>query len=70
GFSNTISLLELCDLIKLDKEFGEWRQADQKVYYSDISKVKKMLGWEPQVSYKDGVGRLYDWLKANQKLFS
>lgn len=65
GFNNTISLLELCGIIKLDKIFGEWRPADQKVYYSDISKAKKLLGWEPQVSKEEGINRLMEWAKQN-----
>lgn len=61
GHKNTISLLELCDTLGLEKKFGDWRPADQKVYYSDIRKVKDVLGWEPKVSAKEGIERTRLW---------
>lgn len=63
GYENTISLLELCDVLDLDKKFGEWRPSDQKVYYADISKAKKVLGWEPKVSSEEGIKRLTKWTR-------
>lgn len=70
GFDNTISLLELCDMIGLDKVFDKWRPADQKVYYSDISKAKKMIGWEPQFSKQEGITRLLEWAKQNSRFWN
>jgi GDP-L-fucose synthase len=32
----------------------------------DISKLLK-LGWKPQVTLKDGIGRVYEWYKASLK---
>ncbi len=47
----------------------EWRPGDQPVYISDISKARNVLGWQPKISVKQGIGRLYDWVKENQNLF-
>jgi CDP-paratose 2-epimerase len=70
GLRNTISLIELCELLDIKPaEFKDWRPADQKVYYSDIAKAKRVLGWEPKVSPTEGIGRLMSWAKENQKLF-
>lgn len=63
GFKNTLSLLELCKLLKVHPSFGDWRPADQKVYYSDISKIKKLLGWEPTISPEEGIDRLTEWVQ-------
>jgi len=63
GFKNTLSLLELCKLLDIKpSSFGEWRQADQKVFYNDISKAKRVLGWEPVVGPKEGIEHLTNWV--------
>lgn len=70
GPKNTISILELLERLGKnqqlpDMEYSDWRPADQKVYYSDISKAEKILGWKPQVSAEEGIGKLYKWAKEN-----
>lgn len=75
GPFNTLSLLELIQLIekKLNKKvkytFSEWRPGDQKIYVSDISKVKNDIGWEPKISAEDGVFSLIDWINKNENTF-
>lgn len=71
GVDNTISLLELVDLIgtlsgrKPEVKFDDWRPSDQKYYVSDFTKFSKATGWKPAYSTADGVKRLYDWLEQN-----
>lgn len=65
GYNNTISLLELCSKLKIKPKFSDWRPADQKVFYCDITKAKKLLGWSPKVPVNEGLKRLYDWNKKN-----
>jgi len=55
---------------KLSVTFKDWRPGDQKVYVSDIRKVKKELDWEPNVSVEKGVERLFNWVNANKSLFN
>ena len=31
---------------------------------SDNNLIKRVLGWSPQISLKDGMKRTYDWIKA------
>ncbi len=74
GVKNTISLLELLDLIgeisgkKPDVHFDEWRPSDQKYYVSDFTKFQSITGWQPKNSTKEGVSKLYQWLKENADL--
>jgi len=74
GPLNTLSLLELIDRLqaKLDQpievEFDDWRPGDQKVYVSDIRKVKQDLGWEPLVGVGVGLSDLRQWVQANREL--
>lgn len=69
GINNTVSLLELCDMIKNIGEkiprirFEEWRQSDQKYYVSDFSKFTAATGWTPKIRAEEGVQKLYKWLR-------
>jgi CDP-paratose 2-epimerase len=73
GATNTVSLLELLDILeaktgkRADIDFGDWREGDQKVYISDISRAKQELGWEPSVSPEQGVERFLDWYRDQDR---
>jgi CDP-paratose 2-epimerase len=68
GPGNTISLLELLELIKdLHGEkpsvtFDDWRPGDQRYYVSNFSKFQNATGWRPQYGVTEGVKALYSWL--------
>ena len=74
GRENTLSLLELLDLLEMATgkkprvSFSNWRQADQKVYISDISKAQKNLGWSPTTPPGEGLKRLIDWFTTTSTL--
>ena len=76
GPKNTSSLLEIIRMIqeisgrKSKITFDKWRPFDQKVYISDVSKIKEKTDWEPKVSVKDGVRNLVEWVNANKNLFA
>jgi CDP-paratose 2-epimerase len=76
GAACTISLLELLDLLGRETgrapsvRFEAWRPADQRVYVSDIGRVRRTLGWEPQVAPRDGVRQLLAWVQAHAGLFA
>lgn len=61
GPEKTLSLLELCKRWEITPEFGEWRPADQKVFYCDISKARELIGWEPAVGISEGLEDIYRW---------
>ncbi|HCR70266.1 MAG TPA: CDP-paratose 2-epimerase [Anaerolineae bacterium] len=48
---------------------GDWRPGDQKVFYADISKAEKELGWRPTINVERGVQMLFEWVKENKSLF-
>ncbi|MDW8042245.1 MAG: GDP-mannose 4,6-dehydratase [Nitrososphaerota archaeon] len=70
GVENSVSLLEALDYIgqisgrKPLLEFSEWRPADQKVYVSDYGKAERLLGWSPKIGWREGVLRLYEWMRG------
>lgn len=67
--AQALSLLELFDL--LDEMLGiklcytqlPPRQSDQKVFVADIGKIEKAIGWHPQVSAREGVAAMVEWVK-------
>ncbi len=70
GHENTLSVRELCDLLRVTPTYAEWRPADQKVYYANTQKALNVLGWKPHVSAEEGVRRLDHWVRQNRGLFS
>lgn len=70
GYANTISLLELCERWKIKPNFSSWRPADQKVFYCDVSKAKRVLGWEPKIPIDRGLDELYKWTEKTLKNIS
>ncbi len=61
GYENTTSLLELCDMWQIKPSFGPWREADQKVFYCNVSKAERVLGWKPERGIRSGLDDLYAW---------
>jgi CDP-paratose 2-epimerase len=67
GTANTVSLLELIDLIgnlhgQRPRVFFEgWRTGDQRYYVSNTRKFEEATGWRPRASVREGVGNLYNW---------
>lgn len=76
GPENAISLRDLIGLLTdrlgrdIDVGRGEWRPGDQRVYVSDIRKAGEEFGWRPRVDWRDGVGRLLDWVEDNRTLLA
>jgi CDP-paratose 2-epimerase len=74
GERNTLSLLELLGLLREEhglsvrSSFAEWRPGDQRVYISDIRKVRRDLRWRPRTDVRKGIGRLVRWVKENRRL--
>jgi len=75
GPNNTISLLEFLDELerlsgkKPKVNFSDWRPSDQKVYISDTSKLENTLKWKAKISVRDGIKKLFDWVKGNESYF-
>lgn len=76
GPANSLSLLELLDLIEVIHgerpavRFDGWRVGDQRYYVSDIGKFHQATGWSPRTGMREGVERLYNWLRTNHPSFS
>jgi len=70
GARNTISLLELMDLItditgeRPGFAIEPWRPADQRYFVSSTAKFERLTGWRPRIGVREGVERLLAWLVA------
>ncbi len=75
GIEQSISLLECLELIgeitgkKPMISFSSPRLGDLLYFVCDISKAKQGLNWGPKVSTREGVSKLINWVKENEKLF-
>ncbi|MBA3948766.1 MAG: SDR family oxidoreductase [Acidobacteria bacterium] len=65
-----ISLLELFEEMKritgadVDPVFVEARAGDVRDSQADISKAKRLLGYEPLVSFEEGLAKTIEWYRA------
>lgn len=68
GIDNSLSLLELFALleeflgIRLDYRQLPPRESDQRVFVADIGKASRVLDWTPQVSAREGVKAMLEWV--------
>lgn len=68
GPARTTSLIKLVDLIeelhgrRPELKFAPWRTGDQKYYVSDTRKLNRAIGWQPEITVRDGVAATYEWL--------
>ncbi len=70
GPENILSLNELVKKAKITTKikFDDWRPADQKYYVSNISKIKKDLGWRPTIGKDEGIKLLQKYVEKRWPL--
>ncbi|MCS7183292.1 MAG: GDP-mannose 4,6-dehydratase [Thermoanaerobaculum sp.] len=72
GGSRTTTLQRLIELIA--RELGvkplieelPHQPGDVPITYADISKAKRLWGWEPQIPIEEGIARFVSWFKAHR----
>ncbi len=69
GCGSRITLNQLVGVLnrilgtELEPNYGESRAGDVKHSLADISKARRILGYEPEVSAEQGLTRLVDWYR-------
>ncbi|WP_299237731.1 SDR family NAD(P)-dependent oxidoreductase [Sulfurihydrogenibium sp.] len=72
GGKNPISLKRVIETIEayLGKkaviDYRPFHKADLKETWADITKAKNLLGWEPKVSFEEGIKKTVDWYLENR----
>jgi CDP-paratose 2-epimerase len=76
GMANTISIwaetapiLEALAGRAIPINRGDWRPGDQPCFISNNAKLERVLGWTPQISLRDGITQLWNWVSDNKALF-
>ena len=70
GIDNSLSLLELFELLgqrigqPLSFTHGPARESDQRVFVADITRIRDAIGWAPEVSARDGVHEMLQWVES------
>ena len=77
GTGRPISVLQVAEI--LARELGwqggvevteKFRAGDIRHCYADISRIQELLGYEPKVSFEQGVGELVSWVAGQQGVHS
>ncbi|HZY39324.1 MAG TPA: NAD-dependent epimerase/dehydratase family protein [Mucilaginibacter sp.] len=65
---NTVlsELLENYQAVIPVKISGNYRLGDIRHNFADLTKIKKTLGFEPRVSFKEGIRKFCDWVNTQQ----
>lgn len=72
GSGTCISIIDLAkEVIKLanyknEYEFANSRSGDIRHSSADISKIRKLLGYEPKFTLKKGLNKFYEWYKREK----
>ena len=78
GVDKGISFLEVVKLIIKTAKSGMWEFAEYTPerkaqepgdFYSDITKIRRLVGWEPKVSLAEGIARTTEYYKLYKKWY-
>lgn len=47
---------------------GKFRSYDVRHCYADVSKLKSLIGWEPSITFKQGMRDVYEWSKSEEAI--
>ncbi len=76
GNSRTVTVKEmiaqLAEKLHAEPKVKQMRAhvGDLDITFADISKARNMLGWEPQVSFEEGVDKFLEWYKEKEELLN
>ena len=64
---DTIRLIE--ELVGKEAELSHqpFHPADVRATWANIQKAEKFLGWQPQVTFREGITALVEWYQANRE---
>ena len=73
GGHEVISINQMVEMVeeligkKAVVEHGPPNLADIRMSQADVTKAKELLGWEPQVNLREGIGNLVEWYNEERE---
>src|SRR6267142_2770913 len=67
SLNHTVTLLNNISGKTLETKYEPPRDGDIRDSQADISQARELLGYEPQVSFEEGLSRTYEWYRATQE---
>jgi UDP-glucose 4-epimerase len=65
--NQTVALLSDISGKKLEPKYEAARDGDIRDSQADISQAREFLGYEPAVTFEDGMRRTFEWYRAMQE---
>jgi UDP-glucose 4-epimerase len=66
SLNQTVALLKKISGKSLETKYESPRDGDIRDSQADISQAREFLGYEPQVTFEEGLRRTFDWYRAAQ----
>ena len=64
---DTIELIEALVGKRAELSHHPFHPADVRATWADIRKAEKLLGWQPQVTFREGIAALVEWYQTNRE---
>lgn len=64
---DTIELIEALVGKRAELSHHPFHPADVRATWADIRKAEKLLGWQPQVTFREGITALVEWYQTNRE---
>jgi CDP-paratose 2-epimerase len=70
GWENAVSVRQVIDRLgeitgrSVTVRTAPWRPGDQRIYVSDCSRARQVLGWSASTGWERGLERLVEWLES------
>ncbi len=65
--SGLVEVIESAVGRKATLEVREASRADVLATWANVAKARRLLGWQPQVSLEEGIGKTVEWYMANRE---
>ncbi len=65
--NDLLRILNDCAGTSIRAEHGPSRTGDVRHSQADIARIRELIGFEPQVSFEEGLRRTYDWYQRTYK---
>ena len=67
GLNEMIKLIEKNLGKKSTRNEKDFHKTDLKATWANISKAKRLLGWQPKIGLEEGIRRTVQWYFENKK---